>query len=146
MTPKDPKNLKHIAIKNGNLNYSSSLDWSHAICILRFRDHTSSRYCDSWKDNSTVQVGRNASFKKEGRGGGGGGEGWVWLSTNDTILTVMFHSKGGGWGGLGHDVAIIMVNGDGQFEVGLRGGLDVNLVNSDASFKGWGKEAYNINE
>lgn len=47
---------------------------------------------------------------------------------------------------MGHDVVITMVNGDGQFEVGLRGGLDVNLVNSDASFRGWGKESHNINE
>lgn len=35
--------------------------------------------------------------------------------------------KGGGWRGLGHDVIIIKVNGDRQFKVGLRGGLDVNL-------------------
>lgn len=28
---------------------------------------------------------------------------------------------------MGHDVIIIKVNGDRQFKVGLRGGLDVNL-------------------
>ena len=37
---------------------------------------------------------------------------------------------------MGHDVVIIMVNSHGQFEVGLRGALDVNLANSDASFRG----------
>lgn len=41
---------------------------------------------------------------------------------------------------MGHDVIIIKVNGDRQFKVGLRRELDVNLVKSDASFRGWGRK------
>ena len=117
MTPKATKNLKHIAIKNGNLNYSSCLGWSHAICILRFRDHTSSRYRDSWKGNSTIQVRRTASFTKDGWVVGGGGE------VKDGFDYQRWCSIQRWWAGGG----------------GGEGRLDVTLVNSDASFRGWGK-------